>query len=116
MSYGEKIYDEIQEMESNMIIGLDTSGWVAQQRGWRPDYPILDKSSFRKMSHLFTKDSWFVFDRLSFMQRMWIENMILLNSNNGFCGFRESNFIDEDGIEIMLVRLKEEMDKAGVEA
>jgi len=115
MSYGEKIYDEIQEMESNMIIGLDTSGWVAQQRGWRPDYPILDKYCFRKMSHLFTKDSWFVFDRLSFMKRRWIADMILLNSNNGFYGFLESNFIDEDGIEIMLVRLKEEMDKAGVE-
>ena len=116
MSYGEKIYDEIQEMESHKIIGLDTSGWVARERGWRPDYPILDKSSFGKMSHLFTKESWFVFDRLSFMERMWIENMILLNSNNGFTSFVESNFIDEDGIQIMLGRLKEEMIKAGVDA
>lgn len=115
MSYGEKIYDEIQEMESHKIIGLDTSGWVARERGWRPDYPILDKSSFGKMSHLFTKESWFVFDRLSFMERMWIKNMILLNSNNGFMSFVESNFIDEDGIQIMLGRLKEEMIKAGVE-
>ena len=114
MSYGEKMIDEIQEMESNMIIGLDTSGWVATKRGWRPDYPILDKPRFQKMSHLFTKESWLMFDGLPIYARLFIEQTILMNSSNGFI-FRESNFIDENAIRFMLRKMEVSMSGVNVE-
>ena len=114
MSYGEKMYDEWQEIQSNKIIGLDTSGWVATCRGWRPDYPVLDKARFQRMSHLFTKESWLMFDGLPIYARMFIEQTILMNSSNGFC-FTEYNFIDENLIRFFLRKMESSMSGVDVE-